>query len=346
MSDWTFKQLGGAVPKTMILTGYAAPFGRPRQKPVVMVGRYLRKKQTHYPGNSGAPTTHLFGGASEPMELSGRWMDKFLGKGSAERNYRVFQDMVDDQIPVRITWGDLLSYIGWIDKINVHWESESQCSWSLQLLIDVDEFKGRKPNIGPVRPPADVADDVNQWLTAVITPLPSTLPSLDAVAGEVFDAIDDLVTNVTQYGGAAVKLANSISNVETAGFNELERLRAGLHQFKTAVITLQDTVDSLAVDTLIIDRALEDDIAWLTFQSKSTAHTNDMIFSITQLEAQAEQAVMLRIKTTYQAKPGDSWESISNDVYGEPSRAGDIRQANGIKGGAPPVSGVTYNIPA
>lgn len=345
--DWVFQQLTGSDPKSMVLTGYAAPFGRPRSKPVAETGLELREKQTRYPGSSSKtpPTTHTFGVVRRPIELSGRWMDQHLGEGSAARNVRVFEQMIIDQRPIRISWGDLLSYTGWIKSITPRWESLEECAWTMVFLIDTDEFEGVIPNVQPLRAPAETADDVQKFLQEVIFPLPKMLPSLDAITGEIFDALDDLVSNVTQFGGLAVRTANSISNIETAAFNEIERLRAGLHQFKTAVLTLQETIDNLAIDSLVVDRSVEDDIAWLTFQSQSHARTADIVNKVSLADIAAEVAAVSRIKTTYQAKPGDSWESISLAMYGTADRASDIRDANGVVGGEKPAPGRIYNIP-
>lgn len=353
--DWTFTQLTGSDPKTFVLTGYAAPFGRPRSKPVVTTGTTLRRKQTRYPGNSGTPTTHLFGTLKRPMELKGRWMDKKLGVGSAERNFRLMTEMINDQRPVRITWGELLSYVGWLDEIEVEWEGlgsdnngtlATECAWILRLLIDEDEFESHKPTIKDnSRLVADTTAEIQAWLNTAAPQMAHSLPSLDAVTGEIFDSLDDLISNVTQFGAAAISIANSINNVETAAFNELERLRAGLHEFKTAVLTLRDTVDNISIDSMIVDRSVEDDIAWLTFQSSSNKQTTDLLNKIAIADAAAEVAAALRIKTTYQAKPGDSWESIALAQYGNASRAGDIRDANSIKGGQQPIPGHQYNIP-
>jgi hypothetical protein len=62
---WRFEQLAGDK-KTLILAGYSAPFGRPRQKAVVRDKVQIREKTTRYPGSSGPPTRHIFGDDYEP----------------------------------------------------------------------------------------------------------------------------------------------------------------------------------------------------------------------------------------------------------------------------------------
>jgi len=279
------------------------------------------------------------------MELTGRWMDKRLGAGSAKRNAGLFEAFIEDGRVVRISWGDLLCYTGIIEDLSTNWESQSECAWTLKILIDTNEFEGENVTVQSLKSPTQVADDVQQWLNTALPNLPKQLPNLDAVTGEVFDALDDMVASVTQYGGAAVKAANAVSNWETAGFAELARLQAGLHQFKTAVLTLQSTVENLAIDTLVVDRAAEDDIAWLTFQTQSEKQTNSMLHTITAGQLEAQKAVARSIKTTHTASDGDSWESISSKFYGSPDGADKVRQANGVRGGEKPQAGRTYSIP-
>lgn len=343
--DWVFTQLAGSSPKVFTLSGYAAPFGRPRQRPVVEPSKELRSKRFYYPGSS-IPTTHLFGTKQDDIELSGRWMDRMLGTGSAESNVRLMNEMIEDQRPVRIQWGDLLSYNGWITKLIPRWESLNECAWTLHLAIDSDNFEGKKVNVTDNSSLAlSFVDDATAWLTTGMGQLPTTLPSLDAITGEIFDALDDMIANVTQFGAVAISITNSISNIETATFNELERLRAGLHQFKTAVLTLRDTVDSLSIDALLLDRQIEDDLEWLSFKSTSAVQTSNVLKSISVLDKAAERSEASRVKTTLRAKPGDSWESLAMAQYGDPDRAVDIRTVNGIKGGELPLTGRLYTIP-
>lgn len=343
--DWTFTQLTGSDPKTFILTGYAAPFGRPRIKSVVEPGKELREERVYYPGND-RPTTHLFGTKQDDIELSGRWMDRKLGAGTAERNVRAINEMIQDQRPVRIQWGQLLSYVGWIKKLTPKWESLNECVYVINCLIDYDEFEGKKVNVQNTTSVLfDTTDAIQRWLNEGLGALRTTTPTLAAVTGQIFDTLDDLISNVTSVGATVISLSNSISNLETASFNEVERLRAGLHEFKTAVLTLQETVDSISIDSMLIDRQIEDDIAWLSYKSTAAVHTNRVLDITAVADKVAEQATASKIKTTYQAKPGDSWESISMDQYGTPDRASDIRSMNGIKGGEPPIPGRRYNIP-
>jgi len=62
---------------TVVLSGYSAPFGRPRQKAVVKEIIKSRVQTTNYPGRL-LPTRHSFGIMYEPIELTGRWMTKML----------------------------------------------------------------------------------------------------------------------------------------------------------------------------------------------------------------------------------------------------------------------------
>ncbi len=66
---------------------------------------------------------------------------------------------------------------------------------------------------------------------------------------------------------------------------------------------------------------------------------------IAEADRAAERAERGFIRGLHTAKTGETWESISNQEYGDASRVGDILAANAIEPGEAPTPGTTYIIP-
>jgi hypothetical protein len=65
-----------------------------------------------------------------------------------------------------------------------------------------------------------------------------------------------------------------------------------------------------------------------------------------QMDRQALIAQRGSVNKSYQARTGDTWESVSVLFYGGLDGATLIKNANGIRLGQEPVPGMTYQIPA
>lgn len=343
-SPWVFTQLAGSK-ETVTLQGYAAPFGRPRIKPVVTTGKQLRQSSKRYPGNSGAPTRHLFGTNQKDIELNGRWMDKHLGDLGALSLKRQLDAIIDEQQRVSVSWGDFLSYTGIIESLDVGWESQTECTWVMKVLVDVDDFDGQVFIPTPSTSPRGFYDDVLEFVSNGFPSISHRLSNLDALTGELFDLLDDAISSVNSVSALLVHTLSTIESFESATFAELQRLRAGVHQFKTAVLIMQGTIESITIDTMLLDRQAEDDIAWLTFQMQAMAQTVHLLGRMAALSLAAEEAERGKFLREYTAKTDDSWESISIAVYGDANGADRIRKANGIKYGDAPLAGMIYQIP-
>jgi hypothetical protein len=255
-----------------------------------------------------------------------------------------WRSFVDDQQRVRITWGDLLSYTGIIESIETDWESQTEVVWRMHILIDSDDGeKTLKSVVLPTLPPP--APDVFDALENGLPALPKHVPSLDTLVGDLFDTIDQFIQPVRSFGATAVSLANTIGNLESGTFDELQRLRAGFHQFKTAYETLSVTVDSLGDDAMLFGRQADDDLRWFGFKRNDDVDSIRLKKKIADNERLIDQFLFGKTVTVYVAKPGDSWESIATQVYGSPDNAPKIRAANGIQYGEMPEAGRQYNIP-
>lgn len=343
MSSWIFTQLPPGPATQLTLSGWAAPFGRPRQKPVVGTGTKLRVATTRYPGNDGPPTRHAFGSMERDWDLNGRWMDKDLGAGGAQFVAQQWKTFVNDKRITRIAWGDNLSYTGLIESIEVDWESPTEAVWRMHILIDSDDGEP-KARSSTSTDTVQVVPDIEDAMAAVAK-LPTRIPSLDTLTGELFDTLDSFISPISSLGASAVHFANSIDSFETATVDELQRLRTGLAQFRTAYTTLSDTMDAISDDAFLFDRQADDDIQWLSEKAAAAVRSVALLASIASTQRQIDIATRGVTATAYIAKPGDTWESISTAMYGGPADAGKIRAANGVRFGELPMAARQYQIP-
>lgn len=339
---WLFSQ---TVPpyQQLTLAGWSAPFGRPRKGTVVGTGTSLRVSTTRYPGNDGPPTRHVFGRKERDWDMNGRWMDKALPSGSAAAVADQWKAFVNQKKPVRIAWGDILSYTGLIESLELDWESPNEIVWRMHILIDSEDGDQKTRQLSTPQP--RVAEDVEVFTPQSLVSLPTRVPSLDTFTGELFDALDDLIQPVAQLSGSAVALANSVGNFESASNDELQRLRATLAQFQTAYATLSETVDSMGDDAMLFDRQADDDLRWLGFKRDADVREVDMQSMIANTKRAIDIVSRGQASSAYIAKPGDTWESISTSVYGGPENAGKLRAANGIRYGEQPFAGRQYQVP-
>ena len=346
MSDWTFKQLGGEG-KTLKLSGWDAPHGRPRQKPVVKDGVAVRHTDTYYPGND-RPTRHLFGHKFEPWELEGRFMDLAGGQGYATWMAEFAKAFVDDQQSVLITWGALIACEGFIESIEIGREGAGNIAWKLKVLVDDDLILAKSKQTK--QPVPDSIKDLSRALENAlkdalggtrkqksITQFP---PSLDL---GISDFLDALVGAINTPAAVFTNLVNQIGDLSTATVGDIRRLRTGVHQIKTGVQNLQTIYEDLRNDVAIQSSYAKDITDWESYRSSSAAAMNSAMGQIRKIDRATAIAERGSVKAFYTAKQGDTWESISTTFYGSASRAADIQKANSESG--PPVAGTLYVIP-
>lgn len=340
---WTFEQLGGEK-KILTLSGWGAPFGRPRQKAVTREKIVLRHTATRYHGQS-TPTRHIFGHHWEDgQRLNGRWMDKDLGPGGTNDQIDNWQTFVSDEQPVRISWGAIVSYVGLIESLEIGRESEAEATWDLAFLIDTRDGIKARTNPSGSGDASLLARQLAQE-NPIFSGAAQKIKSSADWQPDVLDALDSLFSNVAAASAALNKISNEIQTFETASISVLQRFRGAIHQFKTASLALRDAVDSYEIHKALFTRQADADIQWFLFRSQADVDFMLMQDLLADADKQAELAERGRATTSYVAKIGDTWESISNIVYGGPSGANKIRQANGIRYGQLPVPGTTYQIP-
>ncbi len=351
MPSWIFEQLGGQR-KTIVLTGSAAPHGRPRQKPVVKDGLKLRAQVTRYPGYSGDPTRHLFGTERDDIVLIGRWMDHQLfgdpaGTGARRNTARILVDtweaFISDQQQVRVSWGDTVAYIGVIDKLVTGWESETQVAWELHILVDRKISEKQAPAAAtPTQPPHQFAKEFAKFFAKRRKSLEQTVPDWDPT---VLDLVNGLFQTVAVATSQLVKISNAYDDFEKQTFSQLQRLRLAVHEVKTAYLNFRDTTDSFQLDGVLFARSAKADVNWMQFRSQEAAESSVFLDLLNELARHAELAQRGKNNTSTTAVMGDTWESISTRLLNNPFGANDIRKANNITFGAQPVVGKVYRIP-
>ncbi|HEY1697993.1 MAG TPA: hypothetical protein VGG39_37795 [Polyangiaceae bacterium] len=336
---WRFEQLGGDK-KTLTLGGYSAPFGRPRQKPVVRDKVSIREKTIRYPGSSGPPTRHIFGDDYEPWELSGRFMDREGGAGYALQKTQEVIAFVRDKQAVRITWGDILQYTGFIKSFDPGREGPGDVEWKMVVLVD-DDTQSAPQGPSPSRPsPADSLAAIQAALATTLSA--PTMPNLNP---NILDALSSLVGAVSGAIGAIANVANQMQSFETALAGDIQRLRAGIGQLRTALLTLQGVVLSARNDAIGIGRSFGTDASSGGLFASIDVETSSALAAAASMDNQAAIAQRGQAATRVTAKGGDTWESLSIRAYGAPDKADTLRQANGVRLAAPPVAGTSYVVP-
>ena len=337
---WRFEQLAGDK-KTLLLAGYSAPFGRPRQKAVVRDKISVREKPVRYPGNSGPPTRHIFGDDYEPWTLEGRFMDREGGPGYAQAKTQEVLEFVRDKQSLRIEWGDVLSFNGFIKSFDPGREGPGDVEWKMLVLLDEDNLADPAlPDAAPPSPKDSLATlqaALSQTLTADTLPdlHPSILAALSGAVGAISGAI-----------GSIANVVNQMQSFEQALAGDLQRLRAGIGQLKTALLNMQGLILSTRNDAIGIGRSFGSDARCGGLFANVDVETTSALAAAQSTDRQAELAQRGQAATRITAKAGDTWESLSSRAYSSPDKADTLRQANGVRYATPPVPGTSYVVPA
>ncbi len=353
---WFFEQLGGAK-KSIELSGWQAPHGRPRQKPVVTDGIETRKSEVYYPGDDRGPTLHLFGRKYTPWELEGRFRDRSDGVGFAVAMTEKVKAFVGDQQRVRISWGDILSVEGFLDSFAPGREAEGEVAWKLTASIYVDLFAKRVRKAKPAKTIGLAAQlaklDLEMALAGVPhTPTASVFDALDSilglpanVAGAFVESLDGIVDLFTSTAGAFQKAAGGISDVEKATFASLNRLASVSSQMQGAAGALRETFTNADADAVLLRECATENARLWKGQSATEAALADLVGETADIQVAIQLAKRGAASQSYVVREGDSFESISTQFYGSPDRASDIRAANKIPAGQAPIPGAELLIP-
>lgn len=340
MMKWTFEQLQGpkGERKKLELDGWNAPFGRPRRDPVIKEVIKSRIQTTRYPG-SHTQTRHAFGTHWEPTELKGRWMTK-AGGMTANEFADEWTKFVRDERTCRIAWGFIVSYTGYIEELELARESEHEIAWKMVIQVDTrDDLKQtRKTPVAFATPDNDLSEITN-WM-AFSKKLQE--PALPNMSPDFLESLDNLAAELNKPAAELNKLAGRFDDIQKASFSTLQHFRGAVTGFRTAVLTMRDTVLNAEIDTVMLVRTAEGDIAWVLYQTDLDNQTMIILDQLNKLDRAAELAQKNEATKFVLAREGDTWESISTRATGGPDKAGAIRSINGAKYGEKPVPGESY----
>ncbi len=336
---WVFEQVGGEG-RYLFLSGWAAPFGRPRQGAVVKPVLRARTERTYYPG-SNTPTRHVFGVKYDDWELKGRFRDRDLGKGGAKIKTEEAKAFVRDLLPVRISWGDVLVFSGFLDELEIGYESEAEIEWTLKVSIDNDEMAATPgANLSDIPSPSDLSTDLGAALDAI-----TAVVALTALPGSIGDLVDSAVDSFRSVTGTVRGIVDQITTFKDATFAQINRAVAGVNQLREAGVELRETLLSIPSEQRGVGQRATDIVQLQVSQATVEDQIRDSLATGAEIERGTVFARIGRIKATFVAAEGDTWEAVSSRVYGSPDRASDLREANGAPAGQNPVPGAMYLIP-
>jgi hypothetical protein len=342
---WRFTKVGGdrfADGVVLELSDHCAPHGRPRRKPVVEPELLQRIKTTRFAGNS-PPVRHIFGVMHESEKINGRLCDNYGGLGFAKAKRKEIQEFVGAGVQCIVTWDDIINQSVFIHRVKFGVESGSDITYELEFEVDEDHLHGVTvvPALPDARGPSVFSLAIEDTLRDM-----HKLVEVPGMRGSIVDSISSLIASVNSASSALSTVAGEIDSFANAPFQLLNQLRAALDQFRTVAQQLRKTYDDLDVHI-----ALENQNAssWHQFWDIQSAWSESSLDAIRAALA-AERATAIAqagsIKALYTGRDGDTWEQIARTVYGgDPTRASEIREANGVEPGVNPVPGTTYMVP-
>jgi hypothetical protein len=363
--SWQFTQLSaaaGSQPKTMILQGWQAPFGRPRHGAIVDAGVSVRSQATYYPGKNVPPTIHSFGTEPKPFELNGRWMDFALGApGLAQKMRADWRDFVADEQLVRCAWGPVLSYKIFIHDMSMKFESSGDLVWELKAYTVEDE-NAQSPVLQVVSPtPASLASQMSDLLGASFPFTPKSYFNLRGFLSGITDAMDSIIATINAPFTFIFNTCSALSDFETAVSSDIGKMLGGLSMMRTGMLQLQDATDNFTSGAFLLnspDAAILSDLQsgtaffpaatmqqLTTDKAAADAANANMLALIADMRTQLLVVQRGQPQTAYVPNPSDTWESISISRLGGVDGAASIRAMNGIRYGNRPVPGKKITIP-
>lgn len=345
---WTFEQLNERANrgplKTLTLDGWAAPHGRPRQRPVIKELIKSRVSTTRYPGQSGPGTRHSFGTHWEDFELVGRWMTKDLARsgGTAQLAALDWTGFIQDERTCRISWGAVVSYLGFMEELEIARESEHEIAYRMKFLIDKRE-DAENVDLAAVPPPID--DNVDQVLKQWAALGKLAVDTSPDWSPDFFDKVNGIVSLVNQPAAEFNKFVGKLEDIEGKSFSAIRGFQNSISGFNTGILELRDAVVDTALDTAVAVRTAVSDVRFFEYQFSTDSDTYAMAATLADLDRHAELAGQPESVRMVFAREGDSWETLAARGAGDPSKAADLRSSAGAKYGEQPEPGTGYLVP-
>lgn len=342
---WRFEQKGGAK-RTFELSGWSAPFGRARTEAVVADTTKIRYAITRYAG-ARRTTLHSFGSHVEPWTLHGRFRDRALGEGGALDKAEALRAFTMEEQELKIFWGSILYAEGVIVEFTRGIEAESEVTWELQIeILEEPTQVGRPPTVRTSFEPPQVA---TARMVAALGPIHQMIlpPRVGGVpfATDVLVQLGGYIAILTSAVGQVRSATDTMTSVANATFGEIRKLTGAISTAREAMLNTRRLIETLRPEALRNRLDPSDEVKLFEAQATGETSLRQMLLDAAELDRQARITKAQRSKTTYQARDGDTWESISTHHYGTPSRAPDLQDANDIEGGQKPRKGAQYNIP-
>lgn len=341
--NWVFEQIEGpsSERKKLTLSGWNAPYGRPRKEPVIREVIKSRIQTTRYPG-SNKQTRHAFGTNWEDgTELHGRWMTKNLlvyGK-TANDVVDEWTAFIKDERTVRMAWGFIVSYTAYIEELEIARESEDEVAWKMKIQIDQRDDTIKRPAPPKAQPIEDNLEFIKTWASFSEKLKAPVLPD---ISPDLLDQLNNLAAALNGPSAELNKLAGQFDDIEKATYATLQHFRGAISGVETAIDDFRETLLNVDIDSAMLVRSAESDIAWVKYTSDFDLQTMLVLDQLNQMDRKAELAQKQDATKFVTAKEGDSWESISTRATGGPDKAGDIRSLNGVRYGDKPEPGQSY----
>lgn len=339
---WTITQQGGPK-KTLTLDGYAAPFGRPRQQAVAKEVIKVSIQSTKYPGSKGPPTRHSFGYGWEPMQLNGRWMTRWLPAGQTAGGLAdSWSAFIRDEQPVTLAWGNIVSYSGVIEELELSREGEHDIAWKMTVLVD------QRTDVGAAvraQQTVTVAQSTAFIDAFVNTSKQLAAPALPDMAPDFFEALDNAAGDLKRLTGQLSDLADTFSNIEKQSFSTVQSFLGVIANVQSALATLRVLVPTADIDAVLTIRRAESEVAWYQYQLDFDNESLNALSILADLKRSVELQAPTNNTRQITAQEGDTWEKLSTRAGNGPEGAGKLREYNGIRFGQLPEVGQVYLVP-
>jgi len=332
--DWVFVQLGGSR-KQLVMGGSTAPHGRAHHGAMAENKVTARKTEHRYPGRTGV-TRNVFGTGNEPVTLKGRFSDSKLGAtGAAARKAAELEQFCADLQPIRVSWGPSVVWEGFISSVTIGRESSGEHTWELECEVDV-RVDTKTVVVKAGKPPADYTAKILGYFDAITPPKSLTFKA------SILDRLSEAVSAILSPLRALKDLADQLAALKTATLGEIRRFVAGLSILRDSLMSFRDTFASLPADVALEVAGVKDAVTFASWQASMDEAILAALGTIAEADRAASRAQISQIRGVITAQPGDTWESLSSQAFGDPSRAADIQRANDVER---PVAGTDYIIP-